>query len=776
MSRIARDHPPADPPHLHKNRQPLSWLQQRSAFRSTEAPIGRRTSVGWAANRLAALLTVAALLAGAATYAALTEAPALGQDADTVTLLLTLDLVLLLALGGVVARRVTHLWAERRQGLAGSRLHVRLVALFSLLAMVPTILVAVFSSVFLYVGLESWFSDRVRTAINESLAVAQAYLHEHQQAIRADVLAMANDLNRGMAQFLPDPRLFNDIVLYQAATRGLTEAVVFDGSGRIVARAGLTFFLDIDPIPEEIVEQARRGEVVTLTNDQDDRVRALIRLDGFVDTFLFVGRLVEPRVLMHMERVQGVAREYAEIAQIRSKVQITSTAIFIIVALLILFAAVWLGLLIANQIVTPISQLIGAAEQVRAGDLSARVLEGASGDEIAVLSRAFNRMTDQLETQRDHLVDANRQLDQRRRFTEAVLSGVSAGVMGLDKEGRIHLPNRSAADLLGIDDLSQLSGRMAVEILPDLAEPLASALRRPPGRPTETQLQFRRPGQERTLLVRISAEAIIHGEAGGFVVTFDDVTELQSAQRKAAWADVAQRIAHEIKNPLTPIQLSAERLKRKYLKEISSDPQTFLMCTDTIVRQVDEIGRMVDEFSAFARMPQAVMRPLDLCGLIQQTVFLLSSAHPDTHIEPLLPQAPLMVVCDGRQIQRALTNLLKNAAEAIEGRGNKSSSKGKITIRMILGTGGVTIAVEDNGRGLPESGRDRLTEPYVTTRTKGTGLGLAIVAKIMEDHGGRLTLCDHEGGGAIVTLLIPTGIPPSHPEISTSYQVVTHGT
>lgn len=721
----------------------------------------------------AALLTLCALLSGAATYAALTATPPFGTDPDTVTLLLTLDLALLLLLGAVIARRIVALWAERRRGLAGSRLHVRLVALFSLVAVAPTVLVAAFSSVFLYAGMQAWFSERVRTAIGESLEVARAYVSEHQQAIRGDVLAMANDLNRAAPRLLVDPAFFREVVVTQAALRGLTEALVFDGTDRVLARAGLTFILDFDPIPDDAVQRARAGEVVLMTGESEDRVRALIRLDRFVDTYLFIGRIVEPRVLAHMERVEGAAREYAELDAVRSSVQVTFSLIFLVVALLLLLAAVWLGLLIANQIVTPISALIAAAERVRGGDLSARVAEREPADEIGVLSRAFNRMTHQLESQRTDLIEANRQLDLRRRFTEAVLSGVSAGVVGLDDQGRVNLPNRTAADLLGVESPLALIGLPLTEVAPEFAEPLAAARRRP-GRLAEQQVELRRPGQApRTLLVRVAAE-VVGGEIRGFVATFDDVTELMGAQRKAAWADIARRIAHEIKNPLTPIQLSAERLKRKYLKQIETDPETFVTCTDTIIRQVDDIGRMVDEFSAFARMPQAVMRPTELTELVRQAVFLRSSASPHIRFEARLPPAPLTLVCDGRQIMQALTNLLKNAAEAVDGREGADLPRGEVTVRLEPGPEGASVVVDDNGRGLPVEERDRLTEPYVTTRSKGTGLGLAIVKKIMEDHGGSLRLSDREGGGASVSLLIPANIPPTAAEPSPEPQAA-HG-
>ncbi|SMH60792.1 sensor histidine kinase NtrY-like [Azospirillum agricola] len=713
-------------------------------------------------KRLAFALSLAALAAGFATYAAMTESgPFVQSNPRTVTLLLTLDLALLLTLGVLISRRIVMIWIGRRRGLAGSRLHSRLVLVFSLLAVAPAIIMAVFSTLFFYVGVQSWFSDRVRTAVNESLAVASAYLHEHQQNIRADALAMANDLSQE-TRLSSDPQRFEQIVTTQAMLRALSEAIVFNGTtGAILARSGYTFTLEFDPIPEEKVNLARRGEVALIISENDDRVRALVSLDRMTDTFLYVGRMVEPRVLSHMASAEGAVREYAALESQRGSLQITFTLLFLVVAMLLLLAAVWAGLNFATRLAKPISALIGAAERVRAGDLTVRVSEPPGEDEFVLLSRAFNRMTTEIEGQRRELLSTNRLLDERRRFTETVLSGVSAGVLGLDADGFINLPNLSAARLLGVEDPDTLVGRSLADLSPEMAELLENAPKRP-GRVLQDQIQIRRAGKTTlTLLVRIAAEGR-GGEVRGYVVTFDDITELASAQRKAAWADVARRIAHEIKNPLTPIQLSAERLRRKYLKEITSDTEVFTMCTDTIVRQVDDIRRMVDEFSAFARMPQPVMKPCNLNDLVRQAVFLQSSAHAGKiRFDPHLPSGPLTVACDSRQISQALTNLLQNAADAIEGRGPSPDGSplppGEVSIAVEGDAEKVTVVVEDNGKGLPtDEQRDRLTEPYVTTRAKGTGLGLAIVKKIMEDHGGVLTLEDRVGAaGARVTLVIP---------------------
>jgi two-component system nitrogen regulation sensor histidine kinase NtrY len=703
-------------------------------------------------RKIAIALAIPALGSGVATYLALTGAPPFGPHPNAVLSLLNLDLVLLLALGAVIAKRLTEVWAERRRGRAGSRLQIRLVMLFSLIAVMPTIIVAVFSYLFFSFGVESWFSDKVRTAISESLAVAEAYLHEHQQAIRADVLAMANDLNRGAVNLALNPQHLEQVVSAQAALRGLTEAMIFDRGGHVLARSSLSFTLGFEPVPDDAVRRADEGDVAIMTNDSDDRVRALVKLNQFGDVYLYVGRYIEPRVLNHMEETQRAAAQYEQLEGQRSGFQITFALIFMMVAMLFLVAAVAIGIHFATQLAVPVSRLITAAEQVRGGDLAARVPEGDKDDELASLSRAFNRMTYQIESQQRELREANRQLDERRRFTETVLTGVSAGVIGLDRLGRVNLPNRSASSLLGVD-LEQAIGQDLAEAAPEMSGLLDEAERRP-DRLAQSQVQLVRGNSTRTLLVRIAAE---HNEGviSGFVVTFDDITELLSAQRKAAWADIARRIAHEIKNPLTPIQLAAERLRRRYLKEIKKDAETFTICTDTIIRHVADIGRMIDEFSSFARMPAPVLKPENLIGIVHQAVFLQRTAHPEIVFETIFPGRPITILCDSRLVGQALINIVNNAIESIQARiaENGAAPAGHIRVTVTEEAGQAAVIIEDNGKGLPQHGRERLTEPYVTTRAKGTGLGLAIVKKIMEDHQGELVLEDGEPEGARVRLV-----------------------
>ncbi|MDF1587167.1 sensor histidine kinase NtrY-like [Marinimicrococcus flavescens] len=708
-------------------------------------------------RRLALLLTVCAVILSIATYGIITWAPP-WASVQVVLILLNLDLVLLLALGVVVTRRIVRLMLERRQGSAGSRLHSRLVALFSVVAVTPAILVAIFSVLFLSSGLEAWFSERVRTALDNSLAVAEAYLVEHKEVIRADALAMAADLNREGPALLENANYLRQFVVAQAALRALTEAIVFDGTGRVLAHSGLGFSLEVGQIPKDALDRAYVGEVVTLTSESDDRVRALLRLESFGEIYLFVGRFIEPRVLTFMERTQQVVSEYRRLESERSGIQITSSLIFIVVALLLLFASVWVGLNFADQLAMPISRLIRAAEQVRGGDLMARVPETGGEDEITTLSRAFNRMTSQLDSQRRELVAANSQLDQRRRFTEAVLAGVTAGVLSLDGQRRVLLHNRAAVELL-LHGEGAVEGQAVTGILPEIA-PLFERLESRPGEAVEEQLEVRRDGLQRTLLVRLAAQA--EGDAiAGYVVTFDDISDLLSAQRQAAWAEVARRIAHEIKNPLTPIRLSAERLNRRFRAQIAEEDQDgFARSVDTIVRQVDAIGRLVTEFSAFARMPAAVLKSEPMTEMIRHAVLLQQTAWPSVSFTIEIPERdPLRLEADAEKVGQVLTNLLQNAANAIAehpaGGAEGQMAAGQVMVRGRREGEAVIVEVEDSGPGFPAGDRARLLEPYATTRAKGTGLGLAIVRKIMEEHSGKVDLLDGRGGGALVRLTFP---------------------
>lgn len=716
---------------------------------------------------LAVVLTIIAIISGMATYSALRSTPPLGEDPNTVVWLLSVDLFILFAFVLLVSRRIIALFRGRKEGVAGSRLHVRLVYIFSVLAIAPAIIMTVFSAFFFHYGVQTWFSERVSTAVNKSQAVAQAYLEEHQQVIRADIMAMANDLDR-QAPFLEgNHAAFDRLMHTQSVLRNFSEAIVFESSGKVLARSGLTFSLELEDVPDYVLETAQYGDVMVL-DGSEDRVRAIVKLNGFLDSYLFVGRMADPTVLSYLQDTKQAAQDYADLETRYAGLRTIVTLIFVVVGLLLLLAAIWFGFIFSRQLVAPIGSLVSVSERVRSGDLSARVPEGESIEEFDYLARSFNRMTSQIQEQRNNLVKANKQLDQRRRFTETILAGVSAGIVGVDQDGRITLANTSAGELLQKRP-QELAGQDIVEIIPDIKEPLEEAHKKP-DKIYQIEIPYLyKDGQRRTFLVRVAIELIGNIEKGT-VITFDDITELQSAQRKAAWAGVARRIAHEIKNPLTPIQLSAERLKRRYQSQLSAEDQdVFVQCTDTIIRHVGDIGRMVSEFSSFARMPEPVMETQNFIKLVQESLVLQQQAHPDILFETFGIEdyeQPLMAFCDPQQIRQAFTNILQNAVDSIKGE-KAQKSKASVHIHIIQQKDELFLSVCDSGKGFPkEEDLSRLTEPYVTHRQKGTGLGLAIVKKIMEDHNGRLLLGAPEWlqkhknwkelGGACVVLTLPT--------------------
>jgi two-component system nitrogen regulation sensor histidine kinase NtrY len=709
-------------------------------------------------GRVATLLVASvALLLGIASFAVLAGRVKLSIHSGVAVGMIVADFAALLWLMVVLAGRVTRVLFEHRRGAAGARLHVRLVALFGGVAAVPAILVAVFAIVFFNYGIQAWFNQRVQTALDESNQVAQGYLQEHNNEIRLDALSMAGDLSQSGNLFLEDP---NELVSYlasQASVRGLTQAVIFQPAtsaqpilgSPIIAQAGMFAGMGVNvPQDPRTIALAQSGQVPVYSPPGSTVEQAVIKLDINPPLMLMVEKPIDPAILDHVNKTQEAVAEYQRLSKNRAGLEISFALIIAVLALLVLSALIGFGLVIANQIARPIGHLMLAAEKVRAGDLTVRVPEKATGDEMAGLSRAFNRMTAQLAAQRGELMDVNNQLDERRRFTETVLAGVSAGVIGLDAKGRIELPNRAASELLRLDLVPQIGQNLA-DMAPEFA-PLIAAVIANPERPAVAQIEHGRAMAKRMLLVRIGAE-MKSGVPDGFIVTFDDVTELLGAQRKAAWADVARRIAHEIKNPLTPIQLSAERLKRRFAKEITSDPEGFTQCADTIVRHVGDIGRMVDEFSTFARMPAPQMRPESLEVIAREAMVLQRVAHPGIKWEVVIDAAPT-AVCDRRLIGQALTNLLQNAADAVSMREGAANVK----LHLIADDNMATFSVTDDGIGLPEADRARLMEPYVTHKPKGTGLGLAIVAKIMEDHGGRLELKPASSGpGAEVSLYLP---------------------
>jgi two-component system nitrogen regulation sensor histidine kinase NtrY len=707
-------------------------------------------------RKLAFLLAALSAGAGIATVALMTDTAAIREKADLLKWLLILDGILLVLLTIVVARRVINLWRARQTGAAGAGLQGRLVMLFAMIAVTPAVLIAIFSYSFLNFGLEAWFNERVSKALRDSVGVTQAYLKEHRESIASQAYSLAAVLDQNAPTLIQRPWEFSSVLTGEASRRALPEAMVIDRVGNIVARSDFAISTVVEDIPAEAYESADKGEVALLASGRDDKVRALVRLNRFVGTYLLIEKFVDPRVLQHISGIQQSVDEYNQLEETRSGVQFSFVLIYMIAVLILLLAATWIGMTFSAQLAEPVIKLIGAADKVSKGDLTTRVDDISRGDEIGVLSKAFNNMTARIASQQDGLIAANTELDERRRFTEAVLAGVSAGVIGLDGEQRINLPNKSAFELLNVDFDQHINERLG-DVIPELAESLNASAERP-DRLQQSEVSITRDNTHKTFLVRVAAERI-DGRIIGYVVTFDDVTDLLSAQRKAAWADVARRIAHEIKNPLTPIQLSAERLNRKYLKEIQSDPETFKKCTDTIVRQVGDIGRMVDEFSSFARMPQPEIHPENFSELCRQAVFLEQNRGDDINYEMNIPDDDVTLNCDSRQISRVLTNLMKNAAESIEGarQDNQDDVVGIVRLNLTVTEDQqhVRIVIEDDGRGLPSEDRSRLTEPYVTTRAKGTGLGLAIVKKIVEEHSGTLELRDRQPRGAEITIMLP---------------------
>lgn len=707
----------------------------------------------WVARNLVMLLAITAFISAIYTYVIITgQNEPLGLKPKKINFLVTLNLIVLAALIGTVALRVVRLWGAVRSGIAGSQLQKRIVILFSLVAILPTIAVSVFSAMFFNLGIQTWFDERVQTAVNESLVVAEAYFKEHQENIRGDVVAMANDLNQSAHLASVNPAEFSRIVATQSTLRELAEAIVFQ-KDKILAQGRFSFALAFETVPQNIIERASKGDVIIMAEEGSDKVRALMRLDALPDAYLMVGRLIDSKVLMHMQNAQGAVNAYGKLKTQLDQLQIIFSVVFVTLALLLLLSSIGYGMLFAAKLTKPISGLVGAAERIRGGDYSARVQVPDTQDEVGMLGRAFNRMTEQLQSQRTELIEANRRLDERRRFTEAVLSGVSAGVIALDRNKKINLFNRSSAQIFSSIE-QQIHADLTIEsILPGISELLVQA-EHLPGEVVDSSLVVEKSNKSITLHVRIAVEKLGE-EIEGFIVTFDDITMLVSAQRTAAWADVARRVAHEIKNPLTPIQLATERLKKKYLKFITEDSDNYIKYIDTIAKHAGDIGKMVEEFVSFARMPTPVFTDEDIAEIIRKAVFSAQVANPNVEFVQDMPTSVVVMHMDERQMTQVFTNLLKNAAESVETKfalPQNAGMQGKIGIFLKVEDGRISTIIEDNGTGFPGADAQKMFEPYVTTRSKGTGLGLAIVKKIVEDHKGKISLENISTGGARVTL------------------------
>jgi two-component system, NtrC family, nitrogen regulation sensor histidine kinase NtrY len=691
----------------------------------------------WARGVLGPVTVAIALLSALVTFLIFNNLTPFEPTNEVVVPILLVNAITVLVLLGLIARELWHVIQARRRGQAGARLHVRIVGLFSVMAAVPAILLAVVASLTIDRALDRWFSTRTRAVIENSLSVAQAYVREHAQTVRGDIMAMSVDLARAKPMFDSDRERFRQFLRAQASIRGLPAALMIAGDLSVVERVDLGFSRDFRGPSQEALGEVGETEPQIALLPNADYVAAIIKLRSYDDVYLYVARPLNPRVIEQLRVTEAGVLEYANLDARRINVQIAFGLMFTVIALICLLSAAWIGIHFAGSLVAPIRRLIGAANQVSTGNLYVQVPVRESEGDLAHLGETFNKMTQELRTQRDDLMRAHDVIDSRRRFTEAVLAGASAGVIGVDPDGRISLLNRSAEKLIGHTE-SETLGQPFAAVIPELITLLDEA-RAGAHRLVQGQITINRSGRERNLSIRVASERA--GESDhGYVITLDDITDLVTAQRSSAWADIARRIAHEIKNPLTPIQLSAERLRRKYGNAIKEDKVIFEQCTDTIVRQVDDIKRMVDEFSRFARMPKPVIAAEDVAETVRQVVFMMRVGHQDIDIEFETGDAAIPARFDRRLISQALTNIIKNAAEAISG--GAGAERGRIQVRAGRDGSDIVIDVIDNGPGLPKENRNRLLEPYVTTREKGTGLGLAIVGKILEEHGGKLELFD----------------------------------
>lgn len=687
-----------------------------------------------------------------------------GASSMALRLILLADLVYILVLAALVLGQVARLIAARRAKSAGSRLHLRLIGVFALLALIPAVTVAIFAGLTLNVGLEGWFSDRVRAVVGSSLTAAEAYENEQRVDLSEDALALAQflDQSRGVNFFINDAEFRQLLAQGQSQIqRGLREAYVIDGTGEIRFRGDRSYLFDFErPRPDQVA-QAQESGLLIIQDWDNNEFRALVPLNAFLDRYLYVSREVDGQLLNLLDDTKETAKFYQQLESERGRVLFQFGLLYLGFAVILLLAAVWLGLWFAERLSRPVGRLTTAAQRVGGGDLAVQVVEDGGDDEIAMLGRYFNQMTRQLKGQRDALLENTRQIEQRRRLFDSVLSSVTSGVVGLDPDGRVTFVNRSAERLL---DWSGGEQSLALGIAVPEFLPLFETMQSTGSETAQGEIKVTRKGRLENLLVRMSTRRGADGGLEGYVVAFDDVTDLVSAQRIAAWGDVARRIAHEIKNPLTPIQLSAERIKRKFTRALpEEDADKLVAMTDVIVRQTNDLRRIVDEFSKFARMPEPDRRAEDLTLLVRDAVLLQQAGQPDLRIVPDLPDDPVMTDVDATMLSQALTNLIKNAGEAIETlkiKGAPDNLEPQIHVSLSDGEAGILITIADNGIGLPED-RARLFEPYVTTRDEGTGLGLPIVKKIIEEHGGTLVLedapvfdgQDHFGAMAVIRLL-----------------------
>ena len=659
--------------------------------------------------------------------------------------LLIANLVPAIALMVLLSRRIAMARAAAR-AIGTGQLHTRLVALFSVIAAVPTVIVAIFASLLLQSGLEFWFSDRARGMLENTVELAQAAYNSEVNRVGAEAVTMKGDFYKNLG---PEPMAngrFEEFLAFQTYQRSLNESAIIrlEANGRLTVLWGVNYYEGlIDPSRFAQALSQFRGNTEAAEVLTSGRIAVITPLPNQPRTYLFVARQVSDDFREQIERANGVLTDYRALLQRSRSNQLQFNGALLGGALLIVAIAIFSALKLADRLLRPVEELVDAAGRIEEGDMTARVpVDGRAEDEISTLGTAFNRMTSRLQEQTGALMAANQLLDTRRAFMEAVLSSVTAGVIALDTDGKILLTNRTAEVLLAPGE-EAIEGSQLGEVSAELGEFMAGETR-------EANVLVHSADGQRTLAVK----RMSYGD--GFVLTFDDITDQLSDQRRAAWSDIARRIAHEIKNPLTPIQLAAERRQRRYGGEVASDPETFARLTDTIVRQVDDLRRMVDEFSNFARMPKPVFREENIHDIARAALFLHEVAHPGISFSIDPPSGGITLVCDRRQLGQALTNVVKNGVEAIEARRNRGEQHAEgDRIDLVIKRDGEQLVIEivDTGIGLPED-RERLTEPYMTTRVRGTGLGLAIVKKIVEEHLGEIAFLDRMGGGTRVRIAL----------------------
>lgn len=705
-------------------------------------------------NIFASLLLIAAISLGVITYTFFNQSDPTEADLKKLLLLIQADFAILSILILIIGRKVIKIWRNKNQGLVGSRLHARFVTIFGFLTAAPVTIIAFFSIFFFNSGIENWFSEKQKKALEYSVAVSDAYLLEQKNLIKSDAEAMAKELSSDLFFLLGDEKLLNSKLTELTEIRSLREAIVVDSDLNVKGRSYLTFALDFELMSQTLLPKFLVKPMIFIS-EECDKLRALIPLTPDCSYLLYIGRSIDPDILGHIKGSKNSVASYYKLIQGRQKIKVYFALIFMIAGLTLVGCAVWISLIFANRIMHPITLLIDAAEEVRAGNLQIQLPLNYDDQEISVLVRAFNKMVTQLDLKQQELMWMNQEIHEKQQLTESVLSGVTSGVISLDKKQRVEIFNKTACDLLNIK-IQNFKGHKLSKILPEISKFIEDPTNFDNNNIFETKVVRKVNFHEQTLLFRILANKN-NEEVHNYVINFVDITYLLAAQKQAAWSDVARRIAHEIKNPLTPIQLAAGRLKRKYVDVIENDSGVFKECIDTILRQVLSIGKLVDEFAKFAQLSQPKRNWVKAYELVKNSIILQKHAHVNIKfVEDIQVDEATQLFCDPQMISQCLTNLLVNSIQSIESKMSEdnSSYKGKVTVRLYSKNSSLFISVEDNGMGFPDN-RDKLTEPYVTTKEKGTGLGLAIVKKIMEEHGGSISFDDAPKGGAITILKFP---------------------